>query len=116
VFFAQARKKLKNQGSKRKGKSFLMGMLMSSMNMLSIPFYLVLSSVLENKGQLILSQPFISLFVTGVFIGALSLFLVYVRFARIIQKKAQFIARNINYVLSVLFFVLGILTLIKLLK
>jgi threonine/homoserine/homoserine lactone efflux protein len=116
VFFTQARKKLKNQGSKRKGKSFLMGMLMSSMNMLSIPFYLVLSSVLENKGQLILSQPFISLFVTGVFIGALSLFLVYVRFARIIQKKAQFIARNINYVLSVLFFVLGILTLIKLLK
>ena len=89
---------------------------MSSMNMLAIPFYLVLSSVLEKRGMLVMEQPYISLFVAGVFLGAFSLFMVYVRFAGFIRKRAGFIARNINYILSALFLVLGILTLIKNLK
>ncbi len=116
TFFMQARKKFKGEGGKREGKSFLLGMLMSGMNMLAIPFYLVLSSVLENRGLLQTEQPFINLFVTGVFLGAFSLFFLYANFAQIIQRKAQFIARNINYILSLLFLVLGILTLIKFLK
>lgn len=91
-------------------------MFMSSMNMLAIPFYLVLSSVLETKGWLIMNQLYISIFVAGVFLGALALFALYVLFASIIEKKAQFIARNINYILSLLFLVLGIMTLIKFLK
>jgi threonine/homoserine/homoserine lactone efflux protein len=116
IFFLQARKKINPEGSRKKGKSFVIGMLMSSMNMLSIPFYLVLTSVLENKGLLQTEQPYINIFVGGVFLGAFSLFIVYVRFAGIIQKKARFIARNINYILSILFLALGILTLIKFLK
>lgn len=116
VFFFQARKKFKGEGAKRQGKSFWIGMFMSAMNMLAIPFYLVLSSVLENRGLLQTEQPFINLFVSGVFLGAFTLFFVYVQFAQIIVKRAQFIARNINYILSILFFVLGILTLIKFLK
>jgi threonine/homoserine/homoserine lactone efflux protein len=116
VFFIQARRKFGGEGSKKKGKSFVIGLLMSSMNMLAIPFYLVLSSVLEKRGLLIPEQPYINLFVTGVFLGAFSLFMVYVRFAAVIQSRAQFIARNINYILSALFLVLGILTLLKILK
>ncbi len=116
VFFMQARKKFKGDGGKREGKSFWIGMLMSGMNMLAIPFYLVLSSVLENRGLLQTEQPFINLFVSGVFLGAFSLFYLYANFAQIIQTKAQFIAKNINYILSVLFLGLGILTLIKFLK
>lgn len=116
VFFIQARKKFKGEGSGKRGKSFVVGLLMSSMNMLAIPFYLVLSSVLENRGLLTTEQPYINLFVTGVFLGAFSLFMVYVKFAEVIQKRAQFIARNINYILSALFLVLGILTLIKIMK
>lgn len=116
MFFLQARKKFKGEGKKRSGKSFWAGMLMSSMNMLAIPFYLVLSSVLENRGMLVTEQPFINLFVTGVFLGALGLFMTYLRFADMIQKRAQFLARNINYILSALFFILGILTLLKIMK
>ena len=116
AFFLQARKKFKGEGKKRKGKSFVVGMLMSTMNMLAIPFYLVLTSVLENRGMLMTEQPFINLFVTGVFLGAFALFMTYVRFADVIQKRAQFIARNINYILSALFFVLGILTFFKIMK
>ncbi len=116
VFFFQARKKFRGEGKKEKGNFLLMGMLMSSVNMLVIPYYLVLSSVLEAKGLLAMKQPFISIFVAGVFLGALALFTVYVLFASVIEKKAQFIAKNINYILSLLFLILGILTLIKYLK
>ena len=115
-FFFLARKKFKGEGKKRKGNFLFIGMLMSAMNMLAIPFYLVLSSVLEKKGLLIMSQPYISIFVAGVFLGAFALFATYVYFASFIEKRAQFIARNINYILSILFFVLGILTLYKFLK
>ncbi len=116
IFFFQARKKFKGKGKVEKGNFILKGMLMSSMNMLVIPFYLVLGSILEAKELLIMRQPFISIFVAGVFLGALSLFSVYVLFASVIEKRAQFIARNINYILSLLFLVLGIMTLIKFLK
>jgi len=115
-FFFQARKKFKGEGKDKKGNFILIGMLMSTMNMLAIPFYLVLSSILEKKGLLIMSQPYISIFVGGVFLGAFTLYALYVIFAAFIEKKAQFIARNINYILSVLFLGLGILTLIRILK
>ena len=90
LFFLQARRKFKGQGAQRQGKSFWLGVLMSGMNMMSIPFYLVLSSVLENRGLLKTEQPFINLFVTGVFFGAFCLFALYANVAQIIQKRAQF--------------------------
>jgi threonine/homoserine/homoserine lactone efflux protein len=116
IFFIQARKKFKGEGKKKQGNYFLLGMFMSSMNMLSIPFYLFLSAFLKNKELLILQQPYINFFVSGTFLGSFTLFYIYIAFAAFIEKRAQFIARNINYILSALFFVLGILTLIKMLK
>lgn len=112
-FFVQARKKFKAEGKEEKGNYFISGMLMSSMNMLAIPFYLGLSAYLGTKGQLILEQPYITIFVVGAVLGAFALFTTYAYFAAIIVKKAQFIAQNINYILSALFVVLAITTLLK---
>ena len=115
-FFIQARKKFKAEGKEKKGNYFVTGMLMSSMNMLAIPFYLGLSAFLGSKGQLILEQPYITIFVIGAVLGAFTLFASYSYFANIIVKKAQFIASNINYILSALFVVLAITTFLKVLK
>lgn len=115
-FFFQARKKIKAEGTKKRGNYFFIGMTLSSINMLAIPYYLLFSSVFEKKGWLIMSQPYISVFVAGAFLGTLFLFLMYIEFASIIERKVQFIARNINYILSVLFFVLGILLLTSFFK
>lgn len=115
-FFFQARKKIKAEGTKKKGNYFFIGMTLSSINMLAIPYYLLFSSVFEKKGWLVMSQPYISLFVAGAFLGTFFLFLMYIEFASIIERKVQFIARNINYILSVLFFVLGILLLTSFFK
>jgi len=115
LFYVQATRKIEYKGKRMQGNQLLMGALMSLMNMLAIPFYLGLSTYLESKGLLIMEIPFILFFVTGASLGAFSLFIVYVQFSKIIIKRAQFIARNINFILSGLFLILGIISLVKIL-
>ncbi|MDX5585736.1 MAG: hypothetical protein QNK20_12640 [Aureibaculum sp.] len=114
-FFLQARKKFKVKGKQKKGNNFITGFLMSSLNMLAIPFYLAMATLAESKGWMEIEKPFSIIFVFGAVFGAFSLFSIYAIFAEIIAKKAAFIAKNINYILSVLFIVLAMFTFIKLL-
>jgi len=91
------------------------GIAKSSINMLAIPFYLGLSFYLTSIDKIILEQSFFLLFVIGVAVGSFLLFNTYIIFANLIKQRISFIAKNINILLSILFFVLGILTLTKLL-
>lgn len=113
-FFIQARKKFKGEGKRKKGSVFFTGIFMSSINMLAVPFYLAISAYLSSKNKLILEQPYIIIFIVGASLGAFLLFVTYAYFASYITKKVQFIAKNINYILSILFLVLGIVTITKL--
>ncbi len=112
-FFLQAKKQFKAKGKANKNNIFFTGMLLSSMNMLAIPFYLGLSTYLSARGNLVLKQPYIILFVIGAVLGAFSLFATYTYFSNFIVRRAQFIAKNINYILSILFVLLAITTLLK---
>jgi len=112
-FFMQARKKFKAEGKQKKGSSFVTGLGMSSLNMLAIPFYLAMATLAESKGWMEIVQPYSTIYVIGAVLGAFSLFATYATFADIIAKKAQFIAKNINYILSVLFIVLAIATAVQ---
>jgi len=112
-FFMQARKKFKAEGKDKKGNSYVVGLGMSSLNMLAIPFYLAMATLAESKGWMPIEQPYSTVFVVGAVLGAFSLFATYASFAEIIAEKAQFIAKNINYILSVLFIVLAIATAIQ---
>ena len=112
-FFTQARKKFKAEGKKEEGGYFMKGLFMSAINMLGIPFYLGASAVMESKGWIKLGGINNYFLVIGAVLGAFALFATYAQFAAIITKKAAFIAKNINYVLSVLFLVLGIVLIIK---
>lgn len=112
-FFFQARKKFDVKGKKRQGNLFLIGVFMSALNMLAIPFYFGLSTYFAANGQLRMTQPYISLFVIGAALGAFIIFILYVSFASIITNRAKFIATNINYILSGLFLVLGVVTFLK---
>ena len=113
-FFLQARRKFEAEGKDRKGNEFWAGALMSSMNMLAIPFYFGYSTIMETKGWIVLEQPYITFFVIGAVTGAFALFATYSYFAQTIVKRAQFIASNINYILSGLFVVLAVVQLINL--
>lgn len=109
-FFIQARKKFKAKGKQRKGTFFITGITLSSLNMLAVPFYLAMATLAERKGWMKIEPPFSFIYVIGAAFGAFSLFTVYVLFASYIAKKAQFIAQNINYILSVLFITLATIT------
>jgi threonine/homoserine/homoserine lactone efflux protein len=115
-FFRLSRKKIDLNTSVTKGNYFFKGVLMSSLNMLSIPFYLAFSIFLAEKEWIVIEQPFIILYILGVFIGSILLFNTYIYFAKIIANKIAFIAHNINLILSGLFVVLGIMALIRVLQ
>jgi threonine/homoserine/homoserine lactone efflux protein len=110
LFFRQARKKVKMQVEEPKRNSYLAGLTMSSMNMLAIPFFLGYSTILESKGWLNIDPPHNYVFAIGAVAGAFLLFFIYVLFAEYIQKRVQFIAQNINYILSLLFLSLALIT------
>ena len=112
-FYIQARKKFRGEGKEKTNGFFSAGLALSALNMLSVPFYLGWSTFLSLKGWITLQQPYILFFVLGAGIGAFLLCVSYSYFAKVVQQKAQFIASNINYILSGLFFVLGVVTLVK---
>jgi threonine/homoserine/homoserine lactone efflux protein len=114
-FFMQARKKFKAEGKDKKGSSYIIGLGMSSLNMLAVPFYLGMAKVGEAKFGMSIEAPFSYIYVIGAVLGAFSLFSIYASFAEIIAKKAQFIAKNINYILAVLFVVLALASAYKVL-
>ncbi len=107
-FYLKARKEFKIKGRQKTGSNFLNGLVMSSLNMLAIPFYLTMATWAEGKSWMQIEYPFSLMYVGGAVFGAFSLFAIYATFSQVITRKAQFIARNINYILSVLFIVLAI--------
>lgn len=114
-FFFLSRKKLNAKTTTAKGGFFLKGIGMSAINMLAIPFYLGLSIYLTSIDKLIIAQPYILLFVFGAGVGSFLIFYTYIIFANFIIKKVSFIAKNINIILSLLFLILAIYTLLKIL-
>ena len=115
VFFIQSRKELIPKPSNAKGNYCIKGIGMSSINMLGIPFYLGISIYLASEGKILIEHPYILLFVSGAAVGSFLLFSTYIIFAKIIKEKVSYISKNINLILSALFFALGIFTLVKVL-
>ena len=112
-FYAQARKKFKAEGSDKKGNTYIIGMGMSSLNMLAVPFYLGMAKLGQENWEMSLESPFRYIYVIGAVLGAFSLFSIYATFATVIAEKAQFIAKNINYILAGLFVILAIASGVK---
>ena len=113
LFFWQARRKVELKENRTKRSSYLAGATMSSMNMLAIPFFLGYSTLMEAQGWLQIEPPHNYVFAVGAMIGAFALFFSYILFAEFIQRRVQFVARNINYILSALFLVLALSTIVN---
>jgi len=116
LFFILSRKVLNAKTTKGTRNNFLKGIAMSVVNMLAVPFYLGISIYLASINKIIIEQPYIILFVFGSALGSYLLLYTYIIMAAVINNKIAFIARNINLILSILFLILGILTLFKLLR
>ena len=113
-FYLAAKKKFIAKGKKKTGNKYFTGFFMSSLNQLAIPFYLTMATLAETNGWLVYDNIMPVIFIVGAVIGAFAIFSVYVVFAEVVSIKYEFIARNINYILSIFFFFLALITLIQL--
>lgn len=112
MFFRQA-KSGKAIGGIADG-TFLSGLKMAAMNMLAIPFFLAYSTAMEASDLIQNQIPDRYFFVAGAVFGCFLLFSMYMLLAEVIQRRAVFVARNINYILSLLFVILAVITAFKL--
>ncbi len=114
-FYRQSKKdKVPTESIKEKaGNSFSVGLLLSSLNMFSIPFYCGVTTALDVAGWLQFSQQNIIIFVFGSALGTFSLLYMYANFAKTIQLKSKGLAKNLNLILSILTGVLAFITLIS---
>ncbi len=116
IYFYRQSKKEKKETDSAKEKaqnSFMGGILLSALNMFSIPFYCGVTTALDMAGWLQFSQQYIIIFVLGSALGTFALLYMYANFAQLIQRKATGLAKNLNLILSLLTGALAIITLFK---
>ncbi len=111
-FYRQFKKgKLPKKNAKETTKnSFAIGILLSALNMFSIPFYCGITTAFDVAGWLKFSQTNIIVFVVGSALGTFTLLSMYARFADEIEEKSKGLTKNLNLILSVLTGVLAVIT------
>lgn len=116
IFFYLAKKPKKPREAYRHKENtpMIFGFLIMNMNMLNIPYLFATGTLLEAKGWISVEPPNKWLFIVGAALGAWSLLVLYAQFADIIVRRAQFVARHLNYFISGLFMLLAIIQMIQL--
>ena len=116
-FYRQSKKEKdpKDSVKEKVGNSFVGGLLLSALNMFSIPFYCGVTTALDVAGWFQFSQKNILFFVIGSALGTFVLLFMYANYAELIQSKSKGIAKNLNLILSILTGLLALITFINLL-
>ena len=116
VYFFLAFKKEKKKLDKVEEdcrNTFLIGILLSAVNMFAIPFYYGITLFLKDQGLFQLTKVHIFLFVIGSAIGSFLILYIYPLFIKKISKGKGQKKYNLNVILSVLTAVFAVLTLLK---
>lgn len=97
----------------RLSNPFLAGLVVSAMNLMTVPYFVGAGAILKTQGWLQVDAPHNYLFGLGAMVGVFLLFFLYIWFADFIQRRVKFISRNINYILSVVFVALAVLAVLN---
>jgi len=90
------------------GPPFLRGVMLALMNFLTVPYFFAVGGWLLSDGHLSGDSASRTAFILGAGAGAMLIFGGYVRLADWIHRKAIFLTRNINFVLSALLLILAV--------
>lgn len=118
IYFLQQSKRERKQASKVKkplSNSFVVGLVLSSLNMFAIPFFCEITSVLGMAGWLQFEQTSTAVFVIGSAIGTFCLLNVYIIYAHKIQDRSKKIVKDMNLALSWVTGILALLTAVNIL-
>ena len=107
--------KLDSSTSKRDSfRGFRKGFFTASINMLIIPFWAFVAGYLGSQGYALKEITDLLAFALGSALGALVMFLLYVRLGHFIVKRISKVVRYSNKFLAVLFLSLGLYQLLRL--
>jgi len=113
-FYRQSKKIISAKENAEHKHPFVLGLLLSSINMLALPYYFTAALALEASGQINAVTPYIYFMSLGVFLGGFMMFSLYSILADIVARRSEFITRNLNIMLSTLFTILGMAVLVNL--
>ena len=107
VFYEKSKKVILKKEDKNHTHPFIKGAFLSSINMLALPYYFGSALGLEAGNQITAVTPFIYFMAIGVFLGGFMMFSLYGILAKVVARRSQFITKNLNILLAVLFVILG---------
>ena len=109
------KKKSKIKKSSKKSRFFL-GMLLSGLNFFPIPFYVVVSVTLASYHLFVFENNTIFTFVLGSVLGSLAVLYSYIAFFGRIEKKTDYLMRNMNTIIGSITGLVAIVTLFNILN
>lgn len=83
-----------------KRSRFFMGMLLSALNFLTIPFYVFVSLTLASYKIFYFESLFIFTFVFGILLGTLFGFYCFVTFFKKMEHRTAAVTKNMNYIIG----------------
>lgn len=111
----KTKKKSKIKKSSKKSRFFL-GMLLSGLNFFPIPYYVVVSVTLASYQLFVFENNIIFTFVLGSVLGSFAALYSYIGFFGRIEKKTDYIMRNMNTIIGSVTGLIAIITLFNILN
>jgi threonine/homoserine/homoserine lactone efflux protein len=120
LYFLVLAKKPKDKTRKFKKNSktnrFFMGMLLSGLNFLPIPYYVFVSITLASFKLFSFDTTSIFIFVNGVILGSFLVFYCYISFFNKIENKTDYVTKNMNTIIGSITGLISMITLWNVIK
>ena len=116
LFWTASKPKKIKQEIKLHSKSnrFFLGMLLSSLNLFPIPFYVFVSVTLSSFGLFYFNSLTVYSFVSGVGMGSFTVFYWYILYFKNHQSKSDYLIKNGNYIIGSITGIISLITFFKL--
>jgi threonine/homoserine/homoserine lactone efflux protein len=111
----KTKKKSKIKKSSKKSRFFL-GMLLSGLNFFPIPYYVVVSVTLASYHLFVFENNIIFTFVLGSVLGSFAALYGYIAFFGKIEKKTDYLMRNMNTIIGSITGLIALATLFNILN
>ncbi|GAA3763402.1 LysE family transporter [Flavobacterium ginsengiterrae] len=118
LFIAKEPKSKKKSAIKKSSKKsrFFLGMLLSGLNFFPIPYYVVVSVTLASYNLFVFENTIIFTFVLGSVLGSFAVLYSYIAFFGKIEKKTDYLMRNMNTIIGSITGLVAIVTLFNILN
>lgn len=113
-FYQKSKKVVEANKNRSSTHPLVKGAFLSSINMLALPYYFGSAFALDAGNQITSLPPYIYFMSIGVFFGGFMMFSLYAILAEVVARRSEFVTKNLNIMLSILFTFLGLAVFIDL--